>query len=194
MNDNRLISLLFLLGVAGVLYYWSNTDEGATTIANAEDNVTASLSGISRGIRNNNPGNIVRNNIVWNGALTQPQVQAMGWQWDPTFVQFDTPLSGLRALARVLLVYASRGDTSVDSLISTYAPPQENDTAAYENAVAAQIGVTPGATINVPQQLGGIMAAIVEHENAQPGTGWTDPYGSALYVQAIAAASQNTVA
>lgn len=194
MNDNRLISLLFLLGVAGAIYYWSTTEQGANTIADAEDNLTASLSGVSRGIRNNNPGNIVRNNIQWNGALTQAQVVAQGWQWDPTFVQFDTPLNGLRALARVLLVYAGRGENTVDELIGTYAPPQENDTAAYENFVAAQVGVNPGAQINVPAKLGNIMAAIVQKENQQPGVLWVDPYGSAEYVQAIASASQNTVA
>lgn len=194
MNENRIISLLFLLGGAAALYYWSTTQSGQDTIGNAADNLSAQLSGVSRGIRNNNPGNIVRNNIQWNGALTQAQVVAQGWQWDPTFVQFDTPLNGLRALARVLLVYAGRGDNTVDEIISTYAPPQENDTAAYELAVANAIGVNEGAVINVPQQLGGIMAAIVQKENQQPGVTWVDPYGPPEYVQAIAAASQNTVA
>lgn len=194
VNENRIISLLFLAAVAAGIYYWTTTEEGASTIADAEDNLTAQLTGISRGIRNNNPGNIVRNNIVWQGALTQAQVESLGWSWDPTFVQFDTPLNGLRALARVLLVYAGRGDNTVDELISTYAPPQENDTAAYENFVAAQVGVSPGAQINVATSLGPIMAAITQKENQQAGSAWVDPYGSALYVQAIAAASQNTVA
>lgn len=191
-EQNRIVALLFLLGAAGAIWYWSTTTGGQTAIGNTVDNLNAVLSGTSRGIRNNNPGNIVRNNIQWQGALTEAQVQALGWTWDPTFVQFDTPLNGLRALGRILLVYASRGDNSVDALISTYAPPAENDTAAYELAVANAIGVNEGATINVPQELGQIMAAVVQHENQQPGTQWVDPYGQSLYVEAIAAASQNS--
>lgn len=194
MNDDRLIIFIVLLGVAGGLYWWSTTQSGETAIGNVTDNLAASLSGTARGIRNNNPGNIVRNNIQWNGALSATEVQQMGWQWDPKFVQFDTPLNGLRALARILLVYNSRGENTVDEIISTFAPPQDNDTAAYESFVAAELRVNAGATLNVPQRLGDIMSAITRRENTLPGVAWVDPYGSALYVQAIAAASQNTVA
>lgn len=191
MNENRIITFVLFLGAVGAIYYWSTTEQGATTIANAVDNVSASLSGQARGVRNNNPGNIVRNNIQWQGSLNQAQVEALGWQWDPTFVQFDTPLNGLRALARIILVYNQRGENTVDEIISTFAPPQENDTAAYENFVAAEIGQNPGTPFNVASKLGSIMAAITQRENTLPGVQWVDPYGDALYVQAIAAASQN---
>lgn len=182
--NHRLFGLLALLGAAAALYYWSTTQAGSDTIASAADDVGDIVSGVPRGIRNNNPGNIVRNSIQWQGALNTAQVQALGLEWDPKFVQFDTPDDGLRALARILITYASRGENTVDSIISTFAPSTENDTAAYIQAVSTQIGAQPGQQINVLANLGAIMAAIVQHENGE------QPYTASTIVQAVSAASQ----
>ncbi len=48
-----------------------------------------------RGIRNNNPGNIRIGKTRWQG---QKPVQS-----DGSFVEFETPAAGLRALMKVLL-------------------------------------------------------------------------------------------
>jgi hypothetical protein len=183
-NPQRLFGLVLLLGAAGALWYWSTTQSGSDAISEGVDDVGDLVNTVPRGIRNNNPGNIVRNSIVWNGALTQPQVEALGQTWDAKFVQFDTPVSGLRALAMILITYAARGANTVDSIISTYAPSSENNTAAYIAAVSSSIGAQPGQTINVTANLGNIMAAIVQHENGE------QPYASSTIVQAISAASQ----
>jgi hypothetical protein len=185
LNDEE-IALLLLLGFVGALYYWSTTQQGQDFIGDTVDNVTADTSGIPRGIRNNNPGNIVRNSIQWQGELTQAQVAAAGLQWDPKFVQFDGPINGLRALARILINYATQGDDTVDSIIGTYAPSNENDTTSYEQYVSKFIGIAPGQPFNVSSQLGNLMAAIVTEENGQ------QPYGQDQIVQAIAAASQQS--
>lgn len=184
LENDRFLGLLLLLGAAGAFWYWTTTQQGSDVIAEGVDDVGDYVSGVPRGIRNNNPGNIVRNSIAWQGALTPAQVQANGDSWDPKFVQFDTPVNGLRALARILATYAANGDNTVQSIISTYAPSNENDTAAYVSAVSAQIGAQPGQQINVLQNIGVIMAAIVQHENGE------QPYAAATIVQAISAASQ----
>lgn len=89
-----------------------------------------------RGIRNNNPGNIVwsaRNN--WQGQLPHnPKVE-------PRFARFDTAHNGIRALAKLLLNYRKvHGLRTVESLIARWAPSNENDTRAYATAVARAMG------------------------------------------------------
>lgn len=69
-----------------------------------------------RGIRNNNPGNIVwsaRNN--WQGQLPHdPQIE-------PRFCRFDTAHNGTRALAKLLLNYRKvYGLRTVESLIARW--------------------------------------------------------------------------
>ena len=48
---------------------------------------------LPRGIRNNNPGNIRVAKIRWQGQKTA--------QFDQSFVEFDSPEMGLRALMKV---------------------------------------------------------------------------------------------
>ena len=94
----------------------------------------------TRGERNNNPGDIERSNIVWLGQL--PDSQAT----DPRFCQFDTPLHGIRALCRVLLNYQRLdGVKTLEQMVERFAPPNENDTAAYLADVAGYLGIAPDA-------------------------------------------------
>ena len=48
---------------------------------------------IPRGIRNNNPGNIKKNGVDWDGLSEE--------QTDNTFFQFDDPVYGIRALTKI---------------------------------------------------------------------------------------------
>lgn len=116
----------------------------------------------TRGLRNNNPGNI-RHGAQWQGMSPT--------QTDESFVQFVSPEYGIRALARVLETYAGRGLNTVASIINTYAPPTENDTGAYVNAVAVALSVDPNAPLDVAYELPELIAAIIEHENGM------QPYG-----------------
>lgn len=114
-----------------------------------------------RGIRNNNPGNIDRNQIKWEGMAAE--------QSDPRFVVFATPEHGIRALAKVLLAYQRKhGLNTVAEIIGRWAPPVENDTGAYAAHVAAKIGVGVTDRIDLSRAavLAGLVISIIAHENA----------------------------
>lgn len=115
----------------------------------------------TRGERNNNPGNIRLSGTQWQG-----QVQGA----DPAFATFATPEAGIRALAKLLKNYAARyGLRTVRKIITRWAPPTENDTAAYVASVAAALGVGPDQQIDVtnPETLQRLTAAIIRHENGR---------------------------
>jgi hypothetical protein len=112
-----------------------------------------------RGIRNNNPGNI-RHGDKWQGMRAE--------QTDPDFVQFDSPENGIRALAKVLLAYQSKhGLRTVAQIIARWAPPSENNTAAYIAAVARSMRVDPDKPLVLTDRaaLAPLMRAIIAHEN-----------------------------
>lgn len=113
-----------------------------------------------RGIRLNNPGNIDRNATAWQGMSTL--------QDDPRFIRFDDPKYGLRALMKILLTYFHKYNlNTVESIISKYAPPVENATDSYINAVASRINVQPKDPIHVEKYLVPLAQAIVVHENGK---------------------------
>lgn len=126
-----------------------------------------------RGLRNNNPGNIVRTAEQWRG-MSQDQ------STDSRFVVFDSPVWGLRALARILRKYNAAGLLSVRDIINRWAPSTENDTGAYVAAVAQSVGVSPTQPLLMTDDtLSRVMEAIVQHENGQ------QPYAPELFAQAI---------
>lgn len=87
-----------------------------------------------RGIRNNNPGNIRRSNDNWRGLRSE--------QTDPQFFQFTAPEWGYRALIKTLQTYRKKhGLRTVKEMIARWAPPGENDTAAYVRAVCREMQV-----------------------------------------------------
>ena len=135
-----------------------------------------------RGIRNKNPGNILRNGQAWQGlAPDQP---------DGEFCTFIGPEWGLRALILVLRAYRRRGIVTVGDIIRTYCPPThtfpdgrqaKQDTGAYIAFVAMKLGVPPTATINVTSRvvLRLLLPAIVTKENGQ------QPYPAATFETAM---------
>lgn len=89
---------------------------------------------LPRGLRNNNPGNIRKNNIVYAGEVVPSR--------DDSFKQFTTMAYGYRAMFVVLHTYARRyGLDTIAKMIARYAPANENHTEAYINAVAESAGV-----------------------------------------------------
>ena len=115
-----------------------------------------------RGIRNNNPGNIVQSGIAWRGKLANPT--------DPRFEQFDTPLNGIRALAKLLLSYQDRHSLRTPrGIINRWAPPVENDSLAYAKAFGDALGVGIDETVDLhrPNTLLAATTAIIRHENGQ---------------------------
>lgn len=119
---------------------------------------------IPRGISNNNPGNIERNNIEWDGMSDDQR-------GDDRFCVFDTAEYGIRALCRVLLTYQRKHHLkTVRAMMERWAPPHENDTEAYIRHVAAHMGVGPTQEVQLEDGLFrmGLMAeAIIKHENGE---------------------------
>lgn len=131
---------------------------------------------LPRGIRNNNPGNIRKSGDAWQGlADVQP---------DSEFFTFIDPVYGIRALAKILRNYRDKyGLTTVTGIISRWAPPNENNTQAYAQAVAAAMGVSPSEPLAFDAgQLRSLVSAIIKHENGQ------QPYDLALIDDGISMA------
>jgi hypothetical protein len=106
-------------------------------------------------------------------------------------VQFTSPEYGIRAIARVLKNYATKaglpgiGATGIDTItemINRWAPPSENDTAAYEAAVSKETGIA--ANIHVtPDLIPAVIAAIIHQENG------VQPYSMDLINKGVAMAA-----
>lgn len=117
---------------------------------------------MTRGIKNNNPGNIRKSGSVWQGKIIPSS--------DPDFEEFDNAIDGIRALAKIILkYYKSYGLSTITGIISRYAPGSENDTAAYIADVALRTGFDKDTDLNIgdPQILASIVSAIIWHENGQ---------------------------
>lgn len=131
---------------------------------------------MSRGVRNNNPGNIrASKDTKWQGQIGVD---------DKGFVIFARPVDGLRALAVTLRTYRNKhGLSSVEKIISRWAPPNENDTAAYIASVAQRLRISATATLPFTgDSYGRLVRAIVKHENG------VDPYSDAQIAEAMTAA------
>ena len=133
---------------------------------------------VPRGIRNANPGNI-RWGAAWQGLVPSAQ------RSDPSFCQFTDPVYGIRAIAKVMLTYADVYHlNTVQGVIGRWAPPNENNTAAYVLSVAQSMGVGPAVPIDVHVDtvMCSLVKAIIQHENGQ------QPYPDALIEQGVSLA------
>ncbi|MBQ7460632.1 MAG: hypothetical protein IJS63_00050 [Bacteroidaceae bacterium] len=87
-----------------------------------------------RGLRNCNPLNIRRvAGTNWKGQCAE--------QTDNGFVQFESPVWGIRATFCLLRTYRNKYKAvCIEDIISRWAPPSENDTAAYIRTVCKLTG------------------------------------------------------
>ncbi|GAF05333.1 hypothetical protein [Saccharicrinis fermentans] len=95
------------------------------------------LASMPRGIRNNNPGNIIQSNSKWHGKLSKDQNK------DRRFEMFMAPEYGVRAMIKLLQNYMGKGFTTVEKIVKRYAPSFENNTKAYINTVCKDLKVQP---------------------------------------------------
>lgn len=120
---------------------------------------------ITRGERNNNPGNIREypgDTTAWQGERSTDD--------DPEFEEFKSPQDGIRALAKVLLAYQSRyGIRTVRGIINRWAPDNENNTEAYIKSVADRMGVDDKEPIDLSNRhtMLQLVRAIIYHENGR---------------------------
>jgi hypothetical protein len=114
----------------------------------------------SRGVRNNNPGNIEKSRDRWVGlADVQP---------DDRFFTFSEARFGIRAMARILQNYQKKHKLeTVSEMISRWAPPNENDTTAYIRAVCRETGFDPEQKLDMKRHahLFPLVKAVIRHEN-----------------------------
>jgi hypothetical protein len=129
-----------------------------------------------RGIRNNNPGNIVKGNSAWQGEVHSN---------DSRYASFARPEDGLRAMAKTLQNYqASHGLNTIDDIVSRWAPSTENDTASYATNVAKSMGISRTASLDLgnKETLSKLMSSMITQENGK------QPYSDAQIATGIAAA------
>jgi hypothetical protein len=123
----------------------------------------------TRGVRNNNPGNIDFNKSnQWQGQLGIEEGVPT-----PRFARFDSAENGIRALGKLLLTYQSKyGLKTVKAIIGRWAPPGENDTGAYVSSVQQSIKLSTGKdatgelVLTERAVMTGLVKAIIKHENA----------------------------
>lgn len=143
-----------------------------TTSATSEATATAQTSTPSyspgdplekRGFRNNNWLNIRKSDNAWQGKIQNGS--------DNSFEQFETPELGIRAAAKNIKTYASRGKNTIRDIISTWAPTTENDTNSYITNVSSRMGVNPDQIIDVNDQntMVKLLSAMTISENGREG-------------------------
>lgn len=116
----------------------------------------------TRGLRNNNPGNIRLGSSAWLGAIVGT---------DTAFVTFSEMRYGVRAAAKLFRNYQSKyALRTIAQLVSRWAPPSENDTQAYIASVVARVGIDAGAPLDLSnaELCYKFLRAIFRHENGVP--------------------------
>ena len=115
---------------------------------------------MSRGLRNNNPGNIRRSKVHYKGEVRPSR--------DPDFKEFSTMAYGYRAVFVLLDTYRSRyGLTTIRQMLNRYAPPTENFTEGYVRFVADYSGVMSDEVVDTRSEkdMIPIVAAMSKIEN-----------------------------
>ena len=153
--------LLGGLGAAVLLFAYTRTKRGQETTQSVSENVAVGVAVVgnffmSRGYRNNNPGNIrfIAKN-PWNGQTGN----------DGGYGVYDTPQNGTRAMGRQLRKYEQEGYNTVRKIIARWAPSNENDTNAYVKHVADLLNIDPDQPFSVYDRLAELGEAIAKHEN-----------------------------
>ncbi|EFO1295490.1 lytic transglycosylase domain-containing protein [Escherichia coli] len=114
---------------------------------------------LSRGIRNNNPGNL--NFAGQKGATLESGPNAC-------FASFPTMLEGIAALDRQVMLYLKRGKNTIDQIIDIYAPSSDgNNTSSYKSYLSQYTGLgvkekIDGSNFEIMRKL---IQGIINHEN-----------------------------
>ncbi len=117
---------------------------------------------MTRGLRNNNPGNIRKGGDTFQGEKLPSS--------DPAFKQFTTMPYGYRAMFVTLATYIGKGFNTIEKIISRWAPSNENNTDGYIKNVARMSKVTKTKVLTTSdgQLIKAIVAAMSYVENGLP--------------------------
>lgn len=113
-------------------------------------------------IGRNNPYNLRETGQDWQGQTGETR----------GFTDFDSPYAGTRAADRVLQTYGKSDISTIDEIVSRYAPSNENDTQGYIKFVSEQTGIPSSQPIDLgdPVTRSKILAAIGKMESGQTST------------------------
>lgn len=134
-----------------------------------------------RGVRYNNPGN-----IVWTGSVLFEG--ETGKQPDSAFAIFDTPEHGIGAIGQNLIGYQDRhGCRTVNQFIRRWSATDQD---AYVANVAKSLGVGPSDPIDIHNEATrrAMVVAIITQENGQ------QPYADTLINTALGIANTQPAA
>lgn len=119
----------------------------------ASDYRNSTIPGLTRGIRNNNPGNIKAKDS-WQGMVGQ---DAGG------FIIFSDMSWGTRAIGQSLINMINKGTATIATLIPEWSA---TDQAAYITNVSSDIGIDQDAQLGTdPTTIAGLIRAISNQEN-----------------------------
>ena len=125
----------------------------------------------TRGLNNNNPGNIRKGSSPFFGEKKST---------DSQFRQFESIELGYRAMFVLLNSYVNKGFDTIEKIISRWAPSNENDTKAYINTVSKLSAVSPQTKVSPADKdsMVRIVSAMSQVENGikanvnQVASGW----------------------
>jgi len=114
---------------------------------------------MTRGYRNNNPGNIRKSSSVWIGQVFPGD--------DDAFCTFESMDYGYRAMFVLLKSYLDKGFNTIDKIINRWAPSSENNTQVYISNVVARTGINKDQLIEYSnaEAMKQLVAAISYQEN-----------------------------
>ena len=118
----------------------------------------------TRGERNNNPLNIDRTLIQWDGMAVQ--------QTDPRFIDFEKPEDCYRTASRIIREHSSSRST-IDSIVYSWAPGVENDTESYIKDVCQRTGFSRFQPLTITRVVGDpcdllpLLRGMTWHENGE---------------------------
>lgn len=128
---------------------------------------------LARGIRSNNPGNLVKTSIKWKGKIPHDQ------NTDSRYEAFTAPHWGIRAMTMDIRNDIEKdGTNTIRKLINEYAPRFENPTANYIAHVAKSVGIDPDTVIK-KEHYPALIKALIFFENGE------QPYGEFQILSAI---------
>jgi len=152
-------------GAVALLFLVANRGAAAAASGSVASLSYLGQSGLPRGMRNNNPGNIRVSGNAWQGKIPP------GQNTDGAFEQFKTYAYGIRAMIKNLLSYYQSGLNTLQSIIYKWAPPADgNDSAAYVAFVSLRTGFSPTQPLDLLNQttMRKIVTAMSEVENGRP--------------------------
>lgn len=123
---------------------------------------TAGPNGVARSLRDNNPLNL---------SYVPGQRGLVGR--DGQFGRYGTMADGVSAAVNQIMIDRSRGDNTIRKLVTSWAPPGSNDTAAYIRNVSKWTGYAPDQPLNLSNPR--VMSAVVSAMARQEGSGRLSP-------------------